>query len=240
MKFASIVLTIVLIFLTSCAGGGSEGTGTRMVTGLVITKSSAPVTQASVTILETGDSGTTDDAGKFSIQTSSISGNLTLEIVKQDLTVTATVPDVEADATSVNVSVTVDTDNASATVSDIHIWARIVGACDIYFENRDVIRQSNKVPTSGVNCTAKVFASGNGKRLQNIPVGMEVRACDESRWRKIAEGRIGTGANAGVGQVNFKFLDNQRNCEYRIAAPYQVDGVEPLHIYLATLTLQNM
>lgn len=230
------LLFFISISFFSCAGGGSEGTGgaLRTISGSIETVDSVPVGDAKVILLETGDSTMTDSLGKFTLTTESEEETLTLEIEKGSLKIQAGVDEIEKDASSVDVSIRVNTITSIAEVSSIHIWGRIVGACDIYFENKTIIRQSNKVPARGVSCTAKVFASGDGKKLLNIPVGIQVRSCSSNTWRTIARGTIGV----GVGQIPFTFIDSEKNCEYRIAAPYE-NQKEPLYIYISSFTLQN-
>lgn len=234
----ALLLIILSMILISC-GGGSEGTGTRTVAGVIKTVNSEPVTDARVTILQTGDFSITDSSGNFSIETEQTTGSLTLEIVTETFSVEAEVSEIEDEASSVSVEITVDPTSSTASISDIHIWARMVGSCDLYFENRTIIRQSNKVPQQGIDCVLKFFASGEGQRLERIPGAIQVRSCDSKKWSTIAEGITGIGLNAGVGQIEFRFKDSESTCEYRLAAPYEVAGVKPLFVYISTFTLQK-
>lgn len=234
----ALLLILLSMVLISC-GGGSEGTGTRTVAGVVKTINATPVSNARVTILQTGDFSITDSSGNFSIETEQTTGNITLEIVTETFSVEAEVSEIDDAASSVSVEITVDPTSSTAAISDIHIWARMVGSCDIYFENRTIIRQSNKVPQQGVDCVLKFFASGDGQRLERIPGAIQVRACDSKKWSTIAEGSTGFGLNAGVGQIEFRFKDSESTCEYRVAAPYEVRGIKPLYVYISTFTLQD-
>ncbi len=71
MKSILLRLCILVSFtalLFSC-GGGSRGTGGIIIDGRLFTASGQPVPAAQVSILETGDSSSTGDDGRFEIET---------------------------------------------------------------------------------------------------------------------------------------------------------------------------
>lgn len=234
----------LVLFLTATfggCGGGSEGTGTAVTTrsleGAIRTSDGKPVANADVVIIDTGDSTRTDADGKFSVPAPLSTEQLTIEVSSNNFSRNVNLNNIENDATAINVSITIDENSNSIDVSNIQLWSRITGDCDRYFENRPIIRQSVKVDRA-LQCTMRFFVSGNGRRLERIRGEIQVRACNSHRWRAIADGQTGAGLNAGFGDIEFTFIDNNRNCEYRVVAPS--DGaVSPLSVYLATLTLQS-
>ena len=237
----------MLFFILSClcsgCGGGSEGTGTltgsgRTLVGTVRTTTNEPVAGATVTLIDNGDSTTTDAAGSFALALDEKTDQVTLEIQSNEITGQVEVGALDTNATKVSVDLTINTARGIITAKNIQVWAKIVGLCDPYFENLPIIRQSNTIPGT-VECTTKFFASGDGARLSNIPAAVQVRPCGSRKWTTIAEGETGTGINAGVGQMRFVFADDLNHCEYRVVAPYNVTGVEELSILIQTLTLQS-
>lgn len=238
----SALLLSFALLICGC-GGGSEGTGPlggsqRTVMGSVSQDNGAAVAKAVITDLASGNTTQTDQTGAFSILVSVEQGPVTLQVDSGNTSRTVSIGDVSSEAPALQVNINLSADNASQQTDNISIWARVVGACDQFFENKEVIRQSN--PVNGeTSCTLKFFASGNGKRLERVPATIEVRACNQRRWRPIAFGQTGVGLEAGVGQIEFTFIDNQRNCEYRLGAPHEVAGTKELYVYIATATLQS-
>ena len=243
-KLYKILQLAILGLMLNACGGGSEGTGPigggsqRNIQGSVIEADGAPVANATVTDLGSGVSTATDGSGAFSIIVSVDQGPVRLQVDANSTSRTVSIGDISNEAPALQVTINLSAQNDSDLTSNISIWARIVGSCDQFFENKQVIRQSNPV-VGEVICTLKFFASGNGKRLERTAATIEVRACDQRRWRPIAFGKTGVGHDAGVGQIEFTFIDNERNCEYRLGAPHDVAGTNELFVYIATATLQN-
>ena len=238
-SYLPISLLIFSILLSAC-GGGSEGTGVsaRSLEGKVISTEAQPLANVGVTLLETGDTDITDANGRFTLPLPETESAVNLEVATPEFTQRVSLAPADPDAISVSVALTVDQKNQSVSAKYINVWARIVGACDFYFENRMVIRQSNAVK-GPLSCILRFFASGDGQKLARIHGEIEVRSCNSHTWRPIADGSTGFGVNAGVGEIPFTFIDNERNCEYRLAAPRGYAGQQELYVYISTFTLQG-
>lgn len=238
----TVLAHVVLLLCILCGcGGGSEGTGTeltRKLAGQVATTEGNPVGEANITLLETGDSTTTDGRGFFTLGIPLATSDLTLEVLKDELRSSVVLQDIDSDATTIDVSLTVDEERNQITASSIQVWSRIVGDCDRYFENRAIIRQS-VVVSRPLACTMRFFVSGDGKRLERAVGEIQVRACNATTWRTIAKGATGFGVDAGLGDIQFTFIDDKRNCEYRVAAPLDSNQKNVLYVYLETLTYQS-
>jgi hypothetical protein len=244
MKRVWIILFAVILSIVMGCGGGSEGTGTtdgfgegRTLVGRLRDSAGSPLA-GTVTLLETGDSATVDSLGSFVLGLPEDPQALTLEVDSGGTTANLTLDPIDAEVTTVKVDLTLDRERGIVSASNFHVWSRIVGDCDRYFENQPVIRQS-VVLDRPLTCTMRFFVSGDGQRLERVPAAIQVRACSESRWRTIATGKTGVGLQAGVGEIDFTFIDDPRNCEYRVAAPFNVEQTDPVFVYLASLTLQS-
>ena len=244
MKHLLLKVTLIIfccVFVISCAGGGSAGTGTGAgltVEGLVLDIDSKPVSAARVTIKETGDSDISDSAGHFSIATSMVSGELTLEISSNGKSNTATITVNDGQGT-LQITVKFNPLIEQTPATQLEVNAKIVGECDPYFENNRIIRQAN--PVSGaLTCTAKVRVEGEGLPLAHAPIAIQYRACaSNSPWVTTALGATMTGANLGTGQVTFTFEDDKKHCLYRILAPFDVKNQKPVVYEVHTITYQN-
>lgn len=241
-----LYLTLFAVFLfVACGGGGTQGTGLgtfRIITGTVTVENEEPLEGASVTIVETGDSDITDNNGEFEIETELESENFRLQVQKDKIDTTIEVSGVDSETNNLALHISLETQENIGSISTLEVWARMVGECDAFFENHPRIRQSVAVPSGGLDCTLKFFASGDGKRLERVPAEIEVRSCNgnSENWKRIAIGTTGVGRDAGVGQINFHFIDNKENCLYRLRAPVEISGVKPVTIFIDSFTFQRM
>jgi hypothetical protein len=239
LGFFSLLLVIVLA-LMGC-GGGSAGTGTGpvvVVQGAVLDESGAPVENVDVRVVETGNEDTTSENGEFEIVTTPESENVTLEISSETGTAYITIQIPEEGGT-VSVTLTVNPELSKVDATTLEMGAAIVGRCDIYFENRLTIRQSNRVP-GGLKCVARVTVSAEEKKLAQIPIAIQYRDCDGfNPWTTIAAGSTMGKPNVGVGQVRFPFIDDEAHCEYRIVAPFGVPNLPELERRIVTSTYQR-
>jgi hypothetical protein len=239
LGFFSLLLVIVLA-LMGC-GGGSAGTGTGpvvVVQGAVLDESGAPVENVDVRVVETGNEDTTSESGEFEILTTPESENVTLEISSETGTAYITIQIPEEGGT-VSVTLTVNPELSKVNANTLEMGAAIVGRCDIYFENRLTIRQSNRVP-GGLKCVARVTVSAEERKLAQIPIAIQYRDCDGiTPWTTIAVGSTMSKPNLGVGQVRFPFIDDETHCVYRIVAPFGVPNLSELERTIVTSTYQR-
>lgn len=242
LGFFSLLLVIVLA-LMGC-GGGSAGTGTGsssgvVVQGAVLDQSGAPVEDVNIKVVETGEETTTSSNGEFQILATPETENVTLEVSSESGTayVTLSIP---AEGGTVSVTVTVNPLLTEIDAASLEVGSAIVGRCNAYFENRLIIRQSNKVP-GDLRCVARVTVASNDKKLAQVPIAIQYRDCDEEfPWTTIAVGSTMGRPNLGVGQVEFPFVDDATHCIYRIVAPVGVPGLPDIERLIHTSTYQRL
>ncbi len=210
------------ILLLGC-GGGSGGTGidvkVRTIEGTVTDTAGAPVTGATVTIAGTDEASNTDASGAFSLTTSPTNGDLILTVTTEELTDSVVVSDVAIETLSVDVQISIDRVRRRIESSNLEVLAKIVGVCDLYFENNRVIRQANRAP-QGVQCTAKVWVTANGVPQGGVPFEIQYGGCREgAKFSPLASGTTRAG---GAGELQFSFADSAERCVYRIVTPSDV------------------
>jgi len=239
LGFFSLLLVIVLA-LMGC-GGGSAGTGTGpvvVVQGAVIDESGAPVEDVKVRVVETGSEDTTSATGEFQLTTAPESGAVTLELSSPTGVAYVTV-EIPEDGGTVAVTLTINPRLTQINADTLEVGAAVVGRCDIYFENRLVIRQANRVPKD-LRCVAKVTVAADGRRLAQVPFIVQYQDCEGlGPWVTIAAGSTMKKPNRGIGQVEFPFIDDEIHCIYRILAPVGVTGLPELERRIHTLTYQR-
>jgi len=240
----ALTVLVALCVVLGCAGGGSAGTGgggglTRTFQGTV-SSLGEPVANARISIVETGATTITDESGKFSVQTELPADMATLGLIATEGQEEqfVDVPIENPDATVVSVDLTLGAQKLVQSISRFCVWARLVGECAQFFDNAEIIRQKRRT-LDELPCTMRFFVNGGTAPLENIPGAMQVRSCDSSVWRPLATGSTGRGPLAGVGEIEFTFIDNQRNCEYRIAAPFNASPLPELSVLLQTLTYRR-
>ena len=239
IRFVTLILIILSIF--ACAGG-SAGTGigsSSTVEGRILNQG-LPVQNANVTILETGDSDSTDSNGVFAIQVSDEQEEYTLEVNYEQTIQTVKVP-ASSQGSIVNVEIDVSNNPAiPLDVKSLEVQAKIVGVCDAYFENKRVIRQSNKAP-QGIECTAKVVTSSNSEPVGGVRFAVQHKPCeDNAEWQLEAASETSQKFSPGIGQVQFKFYDDPKHCLYRIITPYETQGVKAVEVLIETFTAQDL
>ncbi len=103
--FALLCFCGLSVILTAC-GGGTVGTGSdgnTVVTGRLFTSDSKAVANATVTILETGDSGTVDEQGRFEILAVIDSSQLSFLVTTPNLEAQDSLTDVPANPAAIAV-----------------------------------------------------------------------------------------------------------------------------------------
>lgn len=222
-----LYLLSIILTLSGC-GGGSAGTGTGddsvTIKGIVRDDNQQPLQGVLVTVIEGGESDITDNAGQFEINTEVIADEYTLEFKVDDRSVTTTISAVGGNGT-ISIEVEINPLLDDITVNDISVNAKIVGSCDVYFENRDPIRQANKVPENGVQCTLKVSVKNRKTGLAHVPIAIQYRRCEGNKsWYTTELGVTMSGGNLGVAQIPFRYYSNDVHCRYRIVTPYYEDS----------------
>jgi len=238
IRQALIGFLVLGLFLEGC-GGGSSGTGsTRLFEGTVVTSDRYPISGATVTIADTGDSTTTDPNGRFSVEAVTDSGNVDLTIEAGDVDTSVTVPDLSSDSSTVKVEVEIDPSTEIAEVDKFEVVSQVVGDCGQYFDNAQIISQIAPIPDAMV-CTLKVTVNKNGQARGGVPFGLQYRKCaDGEEWITEGEGKTLGGSKKGVGQLSFNFVNDLEHCVYRIVTPFEVEGVEAVVQQINTLTKQ--
>lgn len=239
------LLAIFLLLLPAC-GGGSAGTGLggsgASIEGRIL-QQGTPISDATVTVIETGDSGTTNSNGNFSIPVSESLANYTLEIKINNSTQTVPISS-SSTGSIINVEIDLhDIENKPApplSVKSLEVDGKIVGICDPYFENNRVIRQSNKAP-QGIECTTKVNVTSEMKPLGGVRFAVQHRSCEaKSNWNTDAASETSVKFAPGIGQLQFKFFDDKKHCHYRILVPFETKGIKAIEIPIETFTSQAL
>lgn len=235
------LLLVIVLMLMGC-GGGSAGTGTGpvvVVQGAVIDQTGEPVSDVSIRVVETGGEATTTSNGEFQLTTESEADSVTLEVTSEDGATAYITVEIPEDGGTVEVVLTINPKLNQINAETLEVGAAIVGRCNIYFENRLIIRQANRVP-KGLKCVAKVTVAADGKRLADVPFLVQYRDCAGAQpWTTVAAGVTMKRPNRGIGQVEFSFIDDENHCLYRIVAPVGVSGLPELERTIQTETYQR-
>lgn len=117
MKALFGIVLLLITFLPGC-GGSTRGTGGVTVEGRVQNTSGSPQSGVEVTILQTGDSSTTDEQGSYSIQSSALEA-LDLLLERGDFAAQINIPDVDLDTTRVIAEIQIDTASNQAAVTKV-------------------------------------------------------------------------------------------------------------------------
>ena len=247
---AALIFLASAGLLSGCADGGTSGTGIKSVEGSVYSsRDNAPVRNADVAILETGDSGSTDISGRFSIATDlPEQSKFTLQVMNSGGSAVVRVDEAPADQSQVTVDVSVDTANHTgearlidlSNIEEFDLRTDIVGACAPFFTSSgDFILQTRTLP-NGFTCTLRATVHGDGDLTGGVLVGIERQGCaPNSPWRDIADGLTSTRENQGMAFIRFKFTDGPQSCRYRITAPLRDQKGRIAYAALTTLTGKN-
>jgi hypothetical protein len=236
-----LLALLTLIGLSAC-GGGSAGTGTGdssfRVQGIVQNSDGQPVEAALVTIVESGDSDITNKQGEFLITSDSSDSQLTLEIEKGGSSATTKIT-APGEHGTISINIKFDDVREVVATNELSVQSKIVGACDVYFENFRTIRQANKVPEN-ISCVLKVSVSAAGKPVPHVPIAVQFSGCSgQTAWLTAALGATLSGSNIGVAQIEFPFFDDSKHCLYRIVTPFGEKTLIPAVTEIQTLTFQS-
>ena len=251
LAFACIqVIALSLLLSTSGCGGGSSGTGTSasggtVITGDVTTLSGTPIENATVTVLDTGDSTTTNANGSFTLEADLApqTEKVTLEISSSggsdqiEVPVSTPSSSEASETTSFSVSIKIGDAGRIKRSKSLSVNASIVGACDRSFENfTSKIRQSNPVRV-GTMCTVKVTIKDGESPIGGIPFILQTGGCAGVNPPTI-EGS-GKTRSTGAGQITFKYNNDAEHCFYKVLAPYGIEDVTALEFPIDTYSKQK-
>lgn len=232
------LLFIFPLLLIIACGGGSLGTGSSegtTISGEVRDFKGNPVANATIIVVGTGETAKTDSAGKFVIQSEDSNTDIEIEVQSSLGTDKITVtPDKESGG--VQIDLQIDNSGQVVDVEKLEVSAGIYGRCDKAFLNNRIITQSNRLAENTL-CTVKVTIKGDSHPLDDIPFILEARGCAGIHpWKTES---FGYTRESGIGQLQFKFKSDAAHCEYRIIAPYKVNGLEPVIYSIYPFTKQE-
>jgi hypothetical protein len=240
-KKLSFIALIAGIFLLGC-GGGSSGTGVtdsflgKVITGTVTDQSDAPVKGAEIRVVETGRATKTNSAGQFSVNVE-FAGDVKLEVGIGETSSTVPVSTDGSDGGRATVKIRINNRKEVVGVTNISVTAKIVGRCDIAFENSSTIRQANSLRTNTA-CPVRVTVRQNGRPLSGVPFSMEYKACNaRAPWKPIFEDLTDL---RGIGENTFIFSNEPEFCDYRIIVPRESNGIEDFIFPVNTFQRQRL
>ena len=234
-----VLASLFLLLLLNGCGGGTSGSGLKSYDGIVASTDGTPLTGVNVTITSTGDSGVTNEKGEFSIASHASGDAVEILLESPMFSNSFVVKNVPTTSSRVRVNVKVDTAQNTVQVEEFGVRAGIVGLCDTYFENNEVIRQANEVP-KGTICTIKLKVYGDGDLRSHIPVALQYAACPQgSPWTTLATGMTGVGTELGSEKLSFTFIDSPEFCRYRVIAPYKFQNYRGVKYPLETFSYQR-
>lgn len=235
VRIFNLLLIAGTLFLSGCSGGGTEGTGIpkAVVRGNVVDSNGEALGETSLTILETGDSSTTDENGQFVIHMREGNSRLTFLIKNETLDTTAILEAIPENASQIDVkiSVNVEEDKAEArlislsTISKFKLKAEVVSSCRYAFRTtKDGLVQRQGL-ISGTLCNLKATVLGDGKLIGGVKVAIQRRPCkSNSEWVTAEVGITSTRVRMGTVRIPFRFYTTERACQYRVVAPFGQDN----------------
>lgn len=229
---------LILLSLTAC-GGGSSGTGigndpdTLRVAGLVVNESGEALEGATVTLVDTGESATTDEAGGFNLTSAPTDVATTLSVAVGEVSGSILVAPDNQSSGELDLSLMYDPATGAANLLSHTLRARIVRACSPQFLNARTVTQIGVVP-SGFTCTLEVEIKSDGTPLDDVEFALEYRGCAKNdQWVRLGEGRTGS-SGMGSGEISFEFQSDPVRCVYRALGPLNRSELEPLAAQLHT------
>lgn len=125
LRYAIAIMLVALASMSGCGGGtvGTDG-GRFAVSGTVTSSEGVPLDEAQVTLLETGDSGTTSSSGEFAFETSPVDGSATFLVKKSTFEARSLPESIPAQSSKLQVHLVVDPSKPTAVVKDRTIEKR--------------------------------------------------------------------------------------------------------------------
>ncbi len=102
----TLIFAFVLLNVPGCGGGttGTGGTGSTEFSGKLLDEAGAPVSNAVVTIEETGDTAITDTEGNFTVETEVSTSTVTVHVQSDSTDAKTTIDQIPADPKSIAVT----------------------------------------------------------------------------------------------------------------------------------------
>jgi hypothetical protein len=122
-RLRHFVITVLLLLGIGC-GGGTRGSGGQLYEGFIGDESLKALPGLSVTIVQSGDSAISDQDGKFTIETATLSGQLSLLVEGNNLSTTVKTAEVPEDAIRIKLSITIPSSGASGASASIEVTER--------------------------------------------------------------------------------------------------------------------
>ena len=122
-KLRHLVITLLLLSGIGC-GGGTRGSGGQLYDGFIGDKSAKPLPGLSVTIVQSGDSAISDQDGRFTIETTPLSGQLSLLVEGNSISTTVQLGEVPEDAVRIKLSVAIPSGGGSGATATIEVTER--------------------------------------------------------------------------------------------------------------------
>ncbi len=122
-RIRQILLTFTLIVGIGC-GGGTRGSGGQLYDGFIGDESLRALEGVNVTIAQSGDSGVSDQDGRFTIKTETLSGKLTLLIEGSGISTQLETTEVPADAIRVELTIKIPSGGKPGASASIEVRER--------------------------------------------------------------------------------------------------------------------
>lgn len=122
-KLRQLIIALLLLVGIGC-GGGTRGSGGQLYEGFIGDESLKALPGLSVTIVQSGDSATSDEEGRFTIQTTSLAGKLSLLVEGSNISTTIETAEVPADATRIKLTITIPSSGSSGASATIEVTER--------------------------------------------------------------------------------------------------------------------
>lgn len=241
IRASLLSVAIFLLFsLISCGGGtigtGIDGGGTpggsgaSRVSGQILSEDNKPLAGVEVKEPVSNTVVVTDRNGNFSFEidkTKYEGEDLSVFIggASESLVI---VEDVGSFDASLDPIVIFSTGNGE-TFASLSFEAEVIGSCSESLSIDDRVSQIKSIP-DGTICTVEVRVKADNIKLENLPFAVVVSSCsyEDSTTNVIAEGKTGSGKNAGVGRAQFAFYDSPEHCYYGVILPYNLTEVPEL------------
>jgi len=213
-----------------------DGFIAKVLTGTVADTANDPIAGARVTVLETGDTASTDSNGQFEVEVNTASpDNLSVEVQTGVVAQTVSVPSESELGSRIDVAIQVNVQQRTvSTGKGLHVVAKIIGVCDFAFANNAVIHQGNALKRN-TKCPVQVTVFLDNKPLSGIPFKIEHSRCAAEKWKPLETGKTG---KDGVGTLIFTFNDTPEFCDYRIVAPDHYPGLKSIEFPVRTFRRQ--